>query len=162
MKIERKHGEGSAALPDIPACPRLDAPPATRARQVLSALLLALALTSTRATVAAEEPASPAPAEKPAAAEPATPPPPAVSKPFQLPVFEDGPWKGKFAVYEHANFDFWIDAAGGATVQLKENGKPVGKPFTLATSMRACARGKATPSAYSLLRMTCRRATESS
>ena len=89
------------------------------------------------AVVPPPEPTKPAAETAPAPvppkpAEPVKPPSPApvVAKLFQLPVFEDGPWKGKFLVYENANFDATMDAYGNLEVQPKYAGKPVGKSFT--------------------------------
>jgi len=47
-----------------------------------------------------------------------------------LPTFPDGPNKGRYAVYQHAKFNAWIDATGTPWVQPLDAGKPVGKPFS--------------------------------
>ena len=48
----------------------------------------------------------------------------------KLPTFAQGKWKGVFAVYTHANFDATIDENAVLVIRPKENGKPIGNPFT--------------------------------
>ena len=44
-----------------------------------------------------------------------------------LPVFTDGEWKSKNAVYQHENFDAVVNSSAGLTIYPKEDGKRVGK-----------------------------------
>ncbi len=71
----------------------------------LSVLLLAAALTP----VSAAPPAAPTPKPN-----------------VELPVFADGPAKGRNASYQSEKFDAWIDAKLRLYLQPKDNGKPVG------------------------------------
>ena len=59
--------------------------------------------------------------------------PPAVPTPkpnVDLPVFADGPAKGRNASYQSEKFDAWIDAKLRLYIQPKDNGKPVGGVLT--------------------------------
>jgi len=47
-----------------------------------------------------------------------------------LPTVPKGKWQGKHAVYEHQNFNAYMDNKGYLWIQCLENGKDVGKPFT--------------------------------
>ena len=49
-----------------------------------------------------------------------------------LPVFTDGQWKGNHAVYECDTFRALMDSRGRLRIQVLDQGKPVGKPFTWA------------------------------
>lgn len=83
---------------------------------------------------AAEAPAAPeAPApEKPAAEAPAPPPTGPKDPPrATLPVFEAGPWKDCYAVYEHADFTATMDQHGLLHIQLRNGKEPAGEPIVL-------------------------------
>lgn len=48
----------------------------------------------------------------------------------KLPVFADGEWKGKHAVYEHANYRATMDANGTLSVRCLDGGKDAGASLT--------------------------------
>jgi len=121
--------EPDPAAPATPATAAAEPAPEKPATTPAEATTPPVTTPTEPATPPAETTPSPAPPKPPEPVKP-PPPPPVVTKPFQLPVFEDGPWKGNFLVYEHTNFDAWMDTYGSLVVQPKYAGKPVGKPFT--------------------------------
>ncbi len=63
-------------------------------------------------------------------AAPAAPAAPAPTPAVELPVFSDGPAKGRNALYQSEKFDAWIDAKLRLFIQPKDGGKAVGGVLT--------------------------------